>query len=263
MDFAINNGSPDRTPPIPITRGLSTGPMNIPGHFNDRNNNNKTSSKFSQSMPLPRAPIIGSLPAPTSVRFEQMPSLELPPSFKDDEIARSFGAPGTSLGSSHRGYAASCPDPSFMSQASKANRKRRGDGGSGGSDNMTGIQPHARTPSYNTPSMGSRTVLSVLLETDETEYKDENNHSGDASSNGNGNGNGIGNGNGRGAGMGGMGGEQEGGINFTTDMGVPIHLEKLNLKSMDNDDEHFSDDDGLLGDDLDEEDEGLFQMDTE
>ena len=109
--------------------------------------------------------------------------------------------------------------------------------------------------------MGSRTVLSVLLETDETEYKDENNHSGDASSNGNGNG--IGNGNGRGAGMGGMGGEQEGGINFTTDMGVPIHLEKLNLKSMDNDDEHFSDDDGLLGDDLDEEDEGLFQMDTE
>lgn len=251
MDFAINNGSPERTPPIPITRGLSTGPMNIPGHFNDRNNNNKTSSKFSQSMPLPRAPIIGSLPAPTSVRFEQMPSLELPPSFKDDEIARSFGAPGTSLGSSHRGYAASCPDPSFMSQASKANRKRRGDEGSG-SSGMMGIQPHARTPSYNTPSMGSRTVLSVLLETDETEYKDENNTNGDASSNGNG----------RGAGMGGMGGEQEGGINFTTDMGVPIHLEKLNLKSMGNDDEHFSDDGdgGLLGD---EEDEGLFQMDTE
>ena len=165
-----NRSGPERSPPIPITRTVSEA-MNIPGVYGGRTppSSSKTisQSKYSQSVPLPRAPIIGSLPTPTSMRFEQMPTLELPPSFKDDEIVTSFGAPGTSLGSNHRGYAASCPAVSFMGQASRRSQRSKEDGGRGSSAEFG--ESDAQTPSYNTPSMGSRTILSVLLETDETE----------------------------------------------------------------------------------------------
>ena len=36
-------------------------------------------------------------------RFAEMPTLELPPSFSDDEVMRSFGAPGTSLSNASGG----------------------------------------------------------------------------------------------------------------------------------------------------------------
>ena len=262
MDFARDrNGNGHSAMPIPITR-TSTGPMNIPGHYTDRTSVNKTNiSNYSQSMPLPRAPIIGSLPAPTSVRFEQMPTLELPPSFKEDEIARSFGAPGTSLGSNHRGYAASCPAPSFMMQASS--RRRRGEGGEDlGGENQSSDsfdQSHARTPSYNTPSMGSRTVLSVLLETDETEYQDEKN----GSSSGGGSGGSSSNGGSSKKKSGSSGGGS--GTSFNTNMEIPIALEKLDLQSTKGggDSTRVHQEEEVPEDDFDSDDGGLFQMDTE
>jgi hypothetical protein len=257
-----NGSGPERSPPIPITR-THTGPMNIPGSNNDRNNHSNALKRvnYSQSCPAPRAPIIGSMPAPAFDKFEQMPTLELPPSFKDDEIARSFGAPGTSLGSSHRGYPASCPAPSFMSQALQANRRRRGNGngisggsgggGSGGSREDTSTSrgggndfDHARTPSYNTPSMGSRTVLSVLLETDETEYQDDKNIDGSGGSKGM---------------MTNISGQQQqqSGIKYNANMSMAINLEKLDLKAE-------VDDDVVPEDNFSDYDEGgMFQMDTD
>ena len=124
-------------------------------------------------------------------RFAEMPALELPPSFSDDEVMRSFGAPGTSLSNSsggmmmaaqHRGgYAASCPAPSFMMSAAAAGRRPldtkaegRGSGGGGGGVEAhgTGATADAQTPSFNS-LVGSRTALSVLMEVDETIKGDE------------------------------------------------------------------------------------------
>ena len=183
------------TNPIPITRG-TTAPMAIGGAGGSKRGRGGYRSSggamYSQSLPSrPRAPIIGSLPAPRMPRFAEMPALELPPSFSDDEVMRSFGAPGTSLSNSsggmmmaaqHRGgYAASCPAPSFMMSAAAAGRRPldtkaegRGSGGGGGGVEAhgTGATADAQTPSFNS-LVGSRTALSVLMEVDETIKGDE------------------------------------------------------------------------------------------
>ena len=262
-----NRSGPERSPPIPITRTVSEA-MNIPGVYGGRTppSSSKTisQSKYSQSVPLPRAPIIGSLPTPTSMRFEQMPTLELPPSFKDDEIVTSFGAPGTSLGSNHRGYAASCPAVSFMGQASRRSQRSKEDGGRGSSGEFG--ESDAQTPSYNTPSMGSRTILSVLLETDETEdgtggdsFISSNHSSSSSSPSTNSTTNSTT-----------FTATTSSTSSVTTNMEMPINLQKLDLSSptkadgasgslqvvedeeMDMPEDIFSDDD-----------DGLFQMDTE
>ena len=223
-------GSPNRSPPIPITRTTSDA-MNIPGRaFNSTDRSTSTKkNKYSQSVPLPRAPIIGSCPNPTSMGFEKMPTLELPPSYKEDEIHQNFGAPGTSLGSNHRGYAASCPAPSFMSQASSASRRIRAADDQTSSGGGSYGEPDAQTPSYNTPSMGSRTVLSVLLETDETtEYQDE-----------------------------GRQGGLLGGGSSDVNMEMPINLQRLDLSSTNQATGEDDDEPMPEGDD----DDGLFQMD--
>ena len=263
-----NRSGPERSPPIPITRTVSEA-MNIPGVYGGRTppSSSKTisQSKYSQSVPLPRAPIIGSLPTPTSMRFEQMPTLELPPSFKDDEIVTSFGAPGTSLGSNHRGYAASCPAVSFMGQASRRSQRSKEDGGRGSSGEFG--ESDAQTPSYNTPSMGSRTILSVLLETDETEDGTgggsfiSSNHSSSSSSPST---------NSTTTNSTTFTATTSSTSSVTTNMEMPINLQKLDLSSptkadgasgslqvvedeeMDMPEDIFSDDD-----------DGLFQMDTE
>ena len=67
---------------------------------------------YSQSMPAPRAPIIGSMPAPMHMpdTTVKMPELDLPPSV---EVRQS---PLASLSR----YAASCPAPSMMLAAAAA-----------------------------------------------------------------------------------------------------------------------------------------------
>ena len=128
-----------------------------------------------------------------------MPALELPPSFSDDEIMRSFGAPGTSLsnssggmmmakaaggGGGFGGYAASCPAPSFMMSAAGRRPLRTnadgssssggGGGGPGGAVDVhgAGATADAQTPSFNS-LVGSRTALSVLMEVDESAFRDD------------------------------------------------------------------------------------------
>ena len=192
------------TNPIPISRGTSA-PMAIGAAGGKRNRAGYMSSgggggggggrpaMYSQSLPArPRAPIMGSLPAPRSSRFEEMPSLELPPSFSDDEVVQSFGAPGTSLSSSSMmsygrkpfaGYASSCPAPSFMMSARSLHAKQDRDS-SGSASNIStsstgastpeahgaGATADAQTPSFNS-LVGSRTALSVLMEVDETKIR--------------------------------------------------------------------------------------------
>ena len=207
MDFALNGpsgaaaGAPRPSPPtnpIPITRG-TTAPMAIGAGKRGRGYNNSSNTMYSQSLPSrPRAPIIGSLPAPRMPGFAEMPTLELPPSFSDDEVMRSFGAPGTSLSNASGGgmmmaraqqqqrgggYAASCPAPSFMmSAAGRRPLRTKADGGSssggdGGGGAATGghgagATADAQTPSFNS-LVGSRTALSVLMEVDETTLRDD------------------------------------------------------------------------------------------
>tara|TARA_B100000780_G_C20945391_1_gene377069 strand:+ start:58 stop:762 length:705 start_codon:yes stop_codon:yes gene_type:complete len=223
--------SGERTEPIPIARTVSDA-MNIPGM---RSATTSNKSNYSQSLPPPRILKLGSLPNPTSMNFEKMPTLELPPSFKEDEIHQNFSALGTSLGSAHRGYAASCPAPSFMSHASSNRRRRAADDQSTSSSGGGSYgEPDAQTPSYNTPSMGSRTVLSVIMErTETTEHPEDKNQN-----------------------------TNNKGTNFSNDvnMTMPINLQKLDLASATDQSVPDGDEDEPMPDGDDDDD--MFQMDA-
>ena len=124
---------------------------------------------LSKSMPAPRAPIIGSMTEPITLK-QRIPDLALPPT--DPKTSMAYGSVGTSMSR----ISASMPTTSFMSLAAVGARRAKAvHGDSAGSLEKALARGENASPTHDTTKSaarslragsfsGGRTALSVLIE---------------------------------------------------------------------------------------------------